>query len=381
MRSAITAASRRRGRSATRTSSPGTRRPRACTSARKAGEDPTEGSAAAPSLSRGAARAAHPAASRRPREARAPSVAPAARRDARPGRRRPCPAHEPLHPLRSGRRLSVPRAGQGRRADGVRRPCARRTRTSTSSPTPRSSGSRPTPAAGRSLRWWSRLADGTEARYSGDVVVVSCGALELGAAAAAVGQRRPSERARQRVGPGRPQLHAPQQPGDDGAVEGAEPHASSRRRWRSTTGTSRARTRTTRGAASRCSARPMASSCGARRRTSWRGRRSSRPGASLDMVAHHSVDFWLSSEDLPHPDNRVSIDTTARCGSPSIGDQPGGAQAAAQEVPVDARRTSGCTRSLTSASSTSHEAWTSPPPRTRRARSGSAPIRRRRYST
>jgi choline dehydrogenase-like flavoprotein len=25
------------------------------------------------------------------------------------------------------------------------------------------------------------------------------------------------------------------------------------------------------------------------------------------MVAHHSVDFWLSSEDLPHPDNRVAI--------------------------------------------------------------------------
>ena len=31
------------------------------------------------------------------------------------------------------------------------------------------------------------------------------------------------------------------------------------------------------------------------------------PQSSLDMAAHHSVDFWLSSEDLPHPDNRVSI--------------------------------------------------------------------------
>ena len=31
------------------------------------------------------------------------------------------------------------------------------------------------------------------------------------------------------------------------------------------------------------------------------------PGSrSLEMVAHHSVDFWLSSEDLPHPDNRVT---------------------------------------------------------------------------
>jgi choline dehydrogenase-like flavoprotein len=32
------------------------------------------------------------------------------------------------------------------------------------------------------------------------------------------------------------------------------------------------------------------------------------PGKSLELVAHHGVDFWLSSEDLPHPDNRVSID-------------------------------------------------------------------------
>ncbi len=31
------------------------------------------------------------------------------------------------------------------------------------------------------------------------------------------------------------------------------------------------------------------------------------PGKALADVAHHSVDFWLSSEDLPSPDNRVSI--------------------------------------------------------------------------
>jgi choline dehydrogenase-like flavoprotein len=32
------------------------------------------------------------------------------------------------------------------------------------------------------------------------------------------------------------------------------------------------------------------------------------PASSLDLVAHHGVDFWLSSEDLPHPENRVTID-------------------------------------------------------------------------
>jgi choline dehydrogenase-like flavoprotein len=32
------------------------------------------------------------------------------------------------------------------------------------------------------------------------------------------------------------------------------------------------------------------------------------PGRALETCAKHAVDFWLSSEDLPHPDNRVSID-------------------------------------------------------------------------
>lgn len=32
------------------------------------------------------------------------------------------------------------------------------------------------------------------------------------------------------------------------------------------------------------------------------------PGRSLEMMAHHAVDFWLSNEDLPKPENRVMID-------------------------------------------------------------------------
>ena len=50
-----------------------------------------------------------------------------------------------------------------------------------------------------------------EERYTADIVVVGLRRALLGAAAAALGQRRPSERAGQRLGPGRPQLHAPQQ--------------------------------------------------------------------------------------------------------------------------------------------------------------------------
>lgn len=32
------------------------------------------------------------------------------------------------------------------------------------------------------------------------------------------------------------------------------------------------------------------------------------PGFTLDLMGKHSLDFWLTSEDLPDPDNRVSLD-------------------------------------------------------------------------
>jgi len=32
------------------------------------------------------------------------------------------------------------------------------------------------------------------------------------------------------------------------------------------------------------------------------------PGFTLDMMAKHSLDFWLTSEDLPDPENRVTLD-------------------------------------------------------------------------
>jgi choline dehydrogenase-like flavoprotein len=31
------------------------------------------------------------------------------------------------------------------------------------------------------------------------------------------------------------------------------------------------------------------------------------PGMTLDVMAKHSLDFWLTSEDLPDPDNRVTL--------------------------------------------------------------------------
>ncbi len=32
------------------------------------------------------------------------------------------------------------------------------------------------------------------------------------------------------------------------------------------------------------------------------------PGWSVDDVGEHSVDWWLTTEDLPMPDNRVTVD-------------------------------------------------------------------------
>ena len=32
------------------------------------------------------------------------------------------------------------------------------------------------------------------------------------------------------------------------------------------------------------------------------------PGFTLELMAHHSLDFWLTSEDLPDPENRVTLD-------------------------------------------------------------------------
>ncbi len=38
----------------------------------------------------------------------------------------------------------------------------------------------------------------------------------------------------------------------------------------------------------------------------WAGRLS--PDLPFDVLAHHAVDFWLCGEDLPQPDNRVTVD-------------------------------------------------------------------------
>jgi choline dehydrogenase-like flavoprotein len=36
------------------------------------------------------------------------------------------------------------------------------------------------------------------------------------------------------------------------------------------------------------------------------------PGLALDYLARHAIDFWLTTEDLPHPQNRVTVDRRGR---------------------------------------------------------------------
>jgi choline dehydrogenase-like flavoprotein len=48
------------------------------------------------------------------------------------------------------------------------------------------------------------------------------------------------------------------------------------------------------------------------------------PGFALDMMANHSLDFWLTSEDLPDPNNRVTLN---RAGEIVLAYQPNNIQA------------------------------------------------------
>jgi hypothetical protein len=36
------------------------------------------------------------------------------------------------------------------------------------------------------------------------------------------------------------------------------------------------------------------------------------PDRALKWISRHAVDFWLTTEDLPDPDNRVTVDTEGR---------------------------------------------------------------------
>ena len=61
------------------------------------------------------------------------------------------------------------------------------------------------------------------------------------------------------------------------------------------------------------------------------------PMWSLDRIAKHAVDFWLSTEDLPDPDNRVTLDADGNVQLSLHAEQPGAEEAALRQAQVDAR--------------------------------------------
>ena len=193
-RCATTAASRPRGRSPTTTSSPTTPRPSGSTSC-----------------------TARPARTRPSRRRSGPFPYPAVSHEPRIQQLHDDfvrTGHHPFHlPVGVDLDESDPEAGRCVRCDRfdgfpcltdgkadahvlLRAPGARAHERHAAHARARSSGWRPTRAGARSPRS-SSTAAAREERYSADVVVVSCGAVELGRAAAALGHRPAPERARQ----------------------------------------------------------------------------------------------------------------------------------------------------------------------------------------
>ncbi len=56
------------------------------------------------------------------------------------------------------------------------------------------------------------------------------------------------------------------------------------------------------------------------------------PGFTLDLMAKHSLDFWLTSEDLPDPNNRVTLDRDGNIVLTYTPNNEEAAQAAQQEA-------------------------------------------------
>ena len=63
------------------------------------------------------------------------------------------------------------------------------------------------------------------------------------------------------------------------------------------------------------------------------------PSWALRDVAHHAVDFWLSTEDLPQPENRVTLGSDGNVHILVHAEQPHRGQAAVRPAQVDARLT------------------------------------------
>ena len=159
-----------------------------------------------------------------------------------------------------------------------------------------------TNAAGTAVTGVVVERDGAQETFTADIVVVSCGAAN--SAALLLASATPRTRTGSPTGPtrsgattcsttARPCSRCPR----------SRTRRSSRRRSGSTTSTSARTTSSTRWGTSRWSASPRPTCTAARSRC----RPSSRRSWTLDEVARHALDFWLSTEDLPRAENRVTL--------------------------------------------------------------------------
>ena len=70
------------------------------------------------------------------------------------------------------------------------------------------------------------------------------------------------------------------------------------------------------------------------------------PLGLLNDIARHAVDFWLSTEDLPDPNNRVSVDRTGEDHAELHTEQSGAETEALRQAEIHARSTWACTRTI-----------------------------------
>ena len=238
------------------------------------------------------------------------------------------------------------------------------------------SGSRPTPA-GHAVTEVVVEHDGTRSAIAGDIVVVSVRRRQLGEAAARVRQRQAPERPGQRLGPGRPELHVPREPGRAGPLARREPDRLPEDARAQRLLLRRRRLRLP--AREHPDGRQVAGADVPRREA-----RETKlaPEWTLERIARHAIDFWLSTEDLPRPDNRVTVDRDGRLTLAYTPNEPRPKQRLLRQAQVDAREAR-------------HERGSPDPPvrvheerdpgrrraRTRREPAASAPTRPTRSST
>ena len=374
---ATTTASRRPGRSPTTRSSPTTRRPSSSTrcTARAARIRPSR-------------RRARPTRSRRSRTSRASSSSPTtsrppgSTRSTRPAgscSTRPNMPYSALRPLRDLRRLPVPRARQVGRRGARRAAGARAPERHAADQRAGACGWRPTRPARRSPTS-SSSATASGRRYAADIVVVACGAANTAKLLLrSANDAHPNGLANGSDQVGRNYMFHNSQAvlalSHGGEPDGLPEDARAQRLL-----LRRPRTSTTRWATSRWSASPRPPMY--RGEKPLRDQARARSGRSSE-VARHAVDFWLSTEDLPRPDNRVTVD---RDGSVQLTYKPTNQRAQGAPATTQLKSMLGHLGM--------HDAPPGPPPRlpqerdpgrrrapTRPAPAASAPTRRPRCST